>query len=213
MTRPLPEDVARTARAYLAALVPAPEVSDAWHELVADATYWGDRELVPVVRLAHQVALQHQPVAPEVAVLALHEVGIDQDASIARVLDVDEDAARAWSQQVAASVVGDADVGAGEDAGGQGAGRFSEPGPSHARSAPVHAPGPAPEPDDLDAAPSAGPSGNGGDAVRIGFEDDGPLPSIDELDSPASTTPRRGLVVAVVVVAVLLVLAVWLLGG
>lgn len=213
MTRPLPEDVARTARAYLAALVPAPEVSDAWHELVADATYWGDRELVPVVRLAHQVALQHQPVAPEVAVLALHEVGIDLDASIARVLDVDEDTARRWSQQATASVAGDAGAAAGEGAGGQGAGRFSGPGPSHARSAPAQSQSPRPEPDVLDAGPAAAPSGNNGNAVRIGFEDDGPLPSADELDSPASTTPRRGLVAAIVVVAVLLILAMWLLGG
>lgn len=195
MTRPLPEDVARTARAYLAALVPPAEVSDAWHELVADARYWGDSELVPVVRLAHQVALQHQPVTAEVAVLALQEVGIDQPSSIARVLDVDEDTARGWTREVATSVE--------RDAGGA-------PAPGHAGGAPARDQqrGPA----DGDAGPPAEPSDNGDDAVRIGFEEDGPLPGLDDLDSPASTTPRRGLVVVAVAVAVVLFLVVWLLG-
>ena len=203
MTRPLPEDVARTARAYLAALVPAGEVSDAWHELVADATYWGESERVEVVRLAHQVALQHQPVAPQVAVLALRETGMDQPATVARVLDVDEDTAHGWIREVAASL--DDTTGAGTTPG-----RPQAPPPPNGASAPEPSGGREVARDA--GAPFSSP-GDHGEAVRIGFEDDRAVSALDDLDSPASTTPRRGMVVAAIVVAVLVIVLVWAVGG
>lgn len=203
MTRPLPEDVARTARAYLAALVPAGEVSDAWHELVADATYWREDELVPVVRLAHQVALQHQPVAPQVAVLALREVGMGQPSAVARVLDVDEDTARGWTREVGASL-DDAPETAAAPETADDADAAEGPDPSGG-------PEVAPDTDAPTSSPTSAPADEGS-AVRIGFEEDGPVAALDELDSPASTTPRRGMVVAALVVAVLVILVVWVVG-
>lgn len=216
MTRPLPEDVARTARAYLAALVPADEVSDAWHELVADVTYWGESEPVEVVRLAHQVALQHQPVAPQVAVLALREVGMDQPPTVARVLEVDQDTAQGWTGEVAASV-DDAPAATHTPRRDDAA---TAPTSTDDAAAPVStddatdvatarddgATGPTSTADD------ASTAGDDASAVRIGFEEDDALRGLDELDSPASTTPRRGLVVAAVALAVLVVLVVWLVG-
>lgn len=203
MTRPLTEDVARTARAYLGALVPPGEVSDAWHELVADATYWGDRDLVAVMVLAHQVVLQHQRVAPEVAVLALQELDLDQPGTVARVLAVDEATADRLTDEVAASVEG----GPAADP----VGRFATaPAPDRPRGA-VSTPTrdattePAPE-----SAPSPAPAASeaSGDALRIGFEDDErPLTGFDDPAPPEGTTARRvALVVAAVVVVVSLVL-------
>lgn len=226
MTRPLPEDVARTARAYLAALVPSDEVSDAWHELVADATYWGESGRVEVVRLAHQVAVQHQPVAPQVAVLALREAGMDQPASVARVLDVDHDTAQGWIAEVAASL-DDTSASSREPArdGPERATappRASHPPAGPARPAPagsVDGPGvaiddgvDAPGAPDDGTSPAAPPVDGDTDAVRIGFEDDAVPPGLDEFDAPADTSPRRGMVVAAVVVVVLVVLVVWMLG-
>ncbi len=209
MTRPLPEDVARTARAYLAALVPAGEVSDAWHELVADATYWGEDELVPVVRLAHQVVLQHQPVAPQVAVLALRELGLDQPSTVARVLDVDEDTAHGWTREVAASQDDTPDPDAGSTKVGRGQSGTTSRRPSTSR--PAGASGASGDPGAPDTGAASAPPADDDGAVRIGFGDDGPMTGLDDLDSPASTTPRRGTVVAAIVVALVVLLAVWVL--
>lgn len=98
---PLPAPVARRARTYLASLVPAEETSDAWHELVADATYWGECEELPVLRLAHQVVLQHQRVTPEVAALALDEMGVSSSTAVAEVLDLSRADAEALLQRIA----------------------------------------------------------------------------------------------------------------
>lgn len=89
MSRPLPEQTARSARAYLAGLVPPDELSDAWHELLEDVAYWGDRDLVGVMRLATYVLRQHQRITDEVAALGLLDVGIDDPGAIARILEVD----------------------------------------------------------------------------------------------------------------------------
>ncbi len=208
MTRPLPEDVARTARAYLGALVPPGEVSDAWHELVADATYWGDRDLVSVMVMAHQVVLQHQRVAHEVAVLALQELDLDQPATVARVLAVDEATADRLTEQVAASVEGGpaADP-VGRFATAAGPERSRAPAPAAARDVSSE---PAP-----DAVPRPAPAGNetSGDALRIGFEDDErPITGFDELGPPGGVTGRRvALVVAAIVVVVSLILVLALI--
>ena len=225
MARPLPDDVARTARAYLASLLPPSDFSDAWHELVADVDYWGDRDLVPVVRLAHQVVLQHQRLAPEVAVLALAEVGVDDPGAMAAVLDADTDQVARWVDEVATQRDGatpmvtiaepglepvpDAphdppapDEPAGDDVPPS---WDAAPPPTEAdhRAEPDH----RPEPDlraeaDLDT-PSAQPA----EAVRIGFDDDEPLP---DLDGRARGVGRRDLLVATATLAVL-ILIVWLL--
>lgn len=101
---PLPDPVARCARSYLAALVPSTQVSDAWHELLADVAYWGDRQELPVLRLAHQVVLQHERVTDEVAVLVLDELGIASPPSVAEVLDVTTSHAATLLDRVAATV-------------------------------------------------------------------------------------------------------------
>jgi hypothetical protein len=220
MARPLPDDVARTARAYLASLLPPSDLSDAWHELVADVDYWGDRELVPVVRLAHQVVLQHQRLAPEVAVLALAEVGVDDLGAMAAVLDADTDQVTRWADEVASQRDGATPMVT-----------IAEPGLEPVPDAPGDPPAPD-EPvgdDDVppswDAAPPAAeadhraeadlppdpdldtPSAESTEAVRIGFDDDEPLP---DLDGRARGVGRRDLLVAATTLAVL-ILIVWLL--
>lgn len=161
---PLPEPVARRARSYLAALVPAGRTSDAWHELVADVTYWGDREELPVLRLAHQVVLQHERVTEEVAALALDELGISSPRSVAAVLDVSPAHAEALLDRVATLVaedgrpsdvhVFDAEAGAVEDR-------------PVAHEADDPAPGGADDPDPAEDDPDAGeadhPDVGGGD--------------------------------------------------
>lgn len=220
MERPLSDDVARPVRAYLAALVPDDEVSDAWHELVADVTYWGDRQLLPVLRLAHQVVLQHERVAPEVATLVLVEAGIEDPAAVATVLDADEDTARGWTEVALSSRDGDETP----------SGRFTAP----SRARPPRGRGPVAEPPAAEppaaeppaaeppaAEPSAAePSGaSPGDddpassddtrgAVRIGFDDHEPLPDLEVGDDQRVTA--RGIVLAVLALLVVLV-AIWVL--
>lgn len=210
MERPLSDDVARPVRAYLAALVPDDEVSDAWHELVADVTYWGDRQLLPVLRLAHQVVLQHERVAPEVATLVLLEAGVEDPAAVATVLDTDEDTARGWTEVALASRDGDETP----------SGRFTAP----SRARPPRGRGPVAEfaaAEPPAAEPSvAEPSGaSPGDdhpassddtrgAVRIGFDDHEPLPDLEVGDEKRVTA--RGIVLAVLVLLVVLV-AIWVL--
>lgn len=165
MERPLPDDVARPARAYLAALVPADEVSDAWHELLGDVAYWGDRELLPVLRLAHQVVLQHERITPEVAALALVESGINRPADVAIVLDTDVEEARRWTR--AALDTRDGDTRDGQDDPG------SELTPPAADDTPWRRGEAAAEP----TVPAPAPPR---EALRIGFDaDDGPLPDPD----------------------------------
>lgn len=206
MERPLADDVARPARAYLAALVPPGQLSDAWHELVDDVAYWGDRELLPVLRLAHQVVLQHERVAPEVAALALVESGVEDPADVAVVLGADEEAAREWTRTAVAARDGD-DVPPHR--------RFDDTtGPVATPEPEPRPPAPEPQPDEarsepadaLPPEPAAAPAA--GRAMRIGFEDDGPLPAYDEHAGPRWTT-RRILVAALVLWV--LVVAVWLL--
>lgn len=222
MERPLPEDVARPARAYLAALVPPDELSDAWHELVDDVAYWGDRELLPVLGLAHQVVLQHERVAPEVAALALVESGVEDPADVAVVLGADEDDAREWTRAAVAARDGDdaPPTRRFDDVGG--------PAPEHEPDSPQ--PDPAPDDAAPDPAPAASshvattspprpaatspdeatPSEQGnGPAMRIGFEDDRPLPIHDEHAGEPRWTTRRILVAALVLW--LVVVVVWLL--
>lgn len=198
MQRPLPDDVARPVRAYLAALVPADERSDAWHELVDDVGYWGDRELLPVLRLAHQVVLQHERVTPEVAALALVEVGVDEPADVAAVLGTDEATAREWTRTALEARDGDTVP----------VGRFVDPAatatsPDRTTASPPADPRPAAS--DPEAEPEVE---GGGSAVRIGFDDDEPLPSFSE-DAGQRWTTRRILVAALVLWA--LVVLVWLL--
>jgi hypothetical protein len=186
MERPLPDEVARPTRAYVASLVPDDQLSDAWHELLADVAYWGDRELLPVLRLAHQVVLQHERVTGEVAALALCERGLDDPADVAAVLDVDADTARRWTRLAIASRDADADA------------PRSAATPAPAEPVPPPAPAPDPAPDDP--------------ALRIGSDEDGPPPRIP--DQPA--TPRPGVPsVALAVVAIVVVAAVllWVLLG
>lgn len=102
--RPLPDDVARSARAHLAALLPPDHVSDGWHDLLAEVAYWGESETVPVLRLAHQVVLQHQPVTPAVAAHSLVEAGVNAPDDVAVVLDTDTDRARALLVEVSEAV-------------------------------------------------------------------------------------------------------------
>ena len=211
MERPLPDDVARPARAYLAALVPADEVSDAWHELLADVAYWGDRHLLAVLRLAHQVVLQHERVTPEAAALALVEVGVDAPADVAAVLDADPTDARAWTEAARATRDGD------EPAVKPTPPRPPSPPrspcpprrrrrPSPPRRPPRHAPRRghsrrhAP-PRTADPEPAPG-------AVRIGFEDDEPLPAFHD-DAGRRLTTRT--IVLVAVVLWVLVVLLWTL--
>ncbi len=195
--RPLPDDVARTARAHLAALLPPDHVSDAWHDLLAEVSYWGESETVPVLRLAHQVVLQHQPVTPAVAAHSLVEAGVDDPDDVAAALDTDPDRARALLAEVTAAV---GEEGAApdpptvvEDAAIVGA-----------SDAPQEPAGEDPRKDPEEAATATSPS------VRIGFdEDEAVVPS----DQAASSwfTLRRLLVVAAVLW--FLVVLVWALGG
>lgn len=210
MERPLRDDVARPVRAYLAALVPGDEVSDAWHELVADVSYWRERELLPTLRLAHQVVLQHQRVAPEVAALALVDVGVDDPDDVAVVLDADATVAGQWLDQARASRAPDTpaeEVAAAPK-------RFAErPRPATAPRVAPTAPAPQPAgdaPTDVARPPAAGSGTTGATgtdpAVRIGFdEDDGPLPDLD--GRGAGWSAAR--VMAWVVAALVVVLAVW----
>lgn len=176
MARPLPDETARPARAYLAALVRADEVSDAWHELTADVAYWGDRELLAVLRLAHQVVVQHERISGEVATLALADLGVDDPADVAVVLDTDVDTARRWIAQVVAV-------------------RDGEPVPTSTPPTPTE---PSPATDD------EAPSG-----VRIGFDEDAPLPGLEAL--AGRRTLARGVALAILLVAVLLAVTVALL--
>ncbi len=212
MERPLPDDVARPARAYLAALVPADEVSDAWHELLADVAYWGDRHLLAVLRLAHQVVLQHERVTPEAAALALVEVGVDAPADVAAVLDADPTDARAWTEAARATRDGD------EPAVKLDAASPPEPAPQPVPSATPAAPEPRPaarsetpraevtRPDTPRPAPSDPEPAPG--AVRIGFEDDEPLPAFHD-DAGRRLTTRT--IVLVAVVLWVLVVLLWTL--
>lgn len=111
MDRPLPDTLARPARAYLAALVPPHELSDAWHELLEDVTYWGDRDEVGVLRLATGVVRQHQRVTDEAATLALVDAGVVDAEVVAPVLQVDTRRAEALLREVAAHL-DDGDAGA-----------------------------------------------------------------------------------------------------
>lgn len=190
MERPLPDDVARPVRAYLAALVPGDEVSDAWHELLADVAYWHERQLLPVLRLAHQVVLQHQRVTPEVAALALVEGGIEDPEEVAVVLDTDAVTARRWTEAAIASRDGDA------AATPVMAGRFSDR-PS----------GDVPAPTVDDAPPSPAEDASSG-SIRIGFDGDEPSPDRDGRGGAAAS--MRGIVVTVLAL-VALVVVVWLL--
>lgn len=224
---PLPEPVARRARTYLASLVPVEETSDAWHELVADATYWGEREELPVLRLAHQVVLQHQRVTQEVATLALDEMGITSPVAVAQVLDVAEADARALRERVTETIeeanraspvhVFDAEVGA--------VGTRTDPDPGDGdevaedvRVATVDDADVAATGRDLAAAPgadepSAAPARDeapSGTAVRIGFEEDDVI-EVDAWEDPEGLGSRRWAAVAAIAVAALVLL--WLLVG
>lgn len=194
MERPLPDDVARPVRAYLAALVPSGEVSDAWHELVADVGYWHERELLPVLRLAHQVVLQHQRVTPEVAALALVEGGIEDPEEVAVVLDTDAVTARRWTEQAIASRDGDAVV------------TPATAVPRAAAPAADRPPRDVPAPSVDDAPPPAEDTSSG--SVRLGFDQDEPLPDLDR--RPGAAASMRGLVVTVLALLALVVV-VWLL--
>ncbi len=211
--RPLPDDVARTARAHLAALLPPDHVSDAWHDLLAEASYWGESETVPVLRLAHQVVLQHQPVTAAVAAHSLAEAGLDDPDDLAAVLDTDTDRARALLAEVTDAV---------EEQG-------AAPAPSRviedAAVAGAAAPGPTRPPAgdaapvDVDATTPDRPAPGGerraeepGDSasVRIGFDEDEPVvPS--ERAGNSWFTMRRLLVAAAVLW--FLVVLVWAFGG
>lgn len=209
--RPLPDDVARTARAHLAALLPPGHLSDAWHDLLAEVAYWGESELVPVLRLAHQVVLQHQPVTPAVAAHSLVEAGVDDPDDVAVVLDTDADRARALLAEVS-EAVGAVDAAPApprviEDAAVAGAADGPVAADTPARPTlgepPVASPEPAPA-DREESATATSPS------VRIGFdEDEAVVPS----DQGASWgfTMRRLLVVAAVLW--FLVVLVWAFGG
>jgi hypothetical protein len=97
--RPLSDEVARAARAYLAALVSPSARADAWHDLLAEVRYWQDDQLVPVLRLAHQVVGQHERVTDEAAAFALADVGIVEVDDLAVVLNVDPVVARDLREQ------------------------------------------------------------------------------------------------------------------
>lgn len=224
---PLPDPVARRARTYLAALVPPAETSDAWHELLADVTYWGDRDEVAVLRLAHQVVLQHERVTAEAAVLVLDEVGVTSPDAVAAVLDVGPPEAEALVQRVADHVaeaeqspdvhVFDAEAGAV----GTRAPRDDEPDGAAETTEPAEVPEPvdarepadAPEPVAAgEPAPRPEPTGEAGApaSVQIGFDDDEVL----ELDDDASLVPvdrRRWWAAAAIAVVALLLL--WFLLG
>lgn len=197
MERPLPDAVARPVRAYLATLVPPQERSDAWHELAADVAYWGEGDLLAVLRLAHQVVLQHERVTPEVAALALADIGVDDPGDVAVVLDADVATARRWVEAARASAEGDQDADP-----SRATGRF----PDRPRTAATVTPSPPPSQPaaPVQAAPDA-PS----EAVRIGFdEDDGPLPHLDGSTSRTAST-RAAAWLGLGVLAVLVV--VWVL--
>lgn len=216
---PLPEPVARRARSYLAALVPAGRTSDAWHELVADVTYWGDREELPVLRLAHQVVLQHERVTDEVATLALDELGISSPDSVATVLDVSPADAEVLLDRVAevqrppdvhvfdaeAGAVGTREDPVADDAPDAEAGDDPVPEPTQPTT-------PATAPQEPEA--TAQPTGDrdGARAVRIGFEEDDVIEVGGWDDEPAAGLDRRRwmAIAAVVLVAALLL---WLLAG
>lgn len=214
MDRPLPDDVARPARAYLAALVPADEVSDAWHELVADVAYWDDRQLLPVLRLAHQVVLQHARVTPEAAALVLVEAGIDQPEDVAAVLDSDVDSARTWTR-AALATRDDASETLATVTTGRLAGAAVDTTHRPAPTEPValHPVGDPPvetveTPADLPVESDAAAPAPAPEAVRIGFdEDDGPLP---DLEGRSHRRPVRT-VALLVVVLVALVVVLWVL--
>lgn len=209
--RPLPEDVTRAARTYLATLVPTGEVSNAWHELLEDVTYWRETARIPVLHLAHQVVLQHERVTPDVATLALTELGVTDPADVATILDVDRATAGDLLAHIAASQ--DVDV---VDLSGV------EPTPvtTVQDRAPQPAPDPAPDvaPDPArHPAPAARSDMSSTDpsptAVRIGFDED----EAHDLHHRARDgggswfTTRRLLVLAVVVWT--LILLAWALGG
>lgn len=237
MQRPLTDDVARPARSYLAALLPADEVSDAWHELLDDAAYWGERDLRPVLRLAHQVVLQHERVTPEVAALVLADLGVDDPADVAHVLDTDEATARQWAAQAEASREGDVAPPPAAPLG-----RFADPArtPAAAEGRPVP-PADAPEPPtrvggvatevstparEASAPATTAPApateqsapatevaaASPGGAVRIGFEDDHPLPggAADDSDGDRPRVTTRG-IVAIALLLWVVVVVLWVL--
>ena len=208
MDRPLPDDVARPARAYLAALLPASEVSDAWHELVADVEYWGDRDLLAVLRLAHQVVLQHERVSPEAATLVLAEHGVDRDEDVAVVLDADVESARGWARAAVATRDGASPDAAPRRFGGTSTATEPAPVPdepepaSHVAPEPVAVSQPELPHDDEPALEDEATT----EALRIGFDDDEPLP---DLDGPRGDS--RGRALAMLVLAVVLVAILWAL--
>lgn len=197
--RPLPDDVARTARAHLAALLPPDHVSDAWHDLLAEVSYWGESETVPVLRLAHQVVLQHQPVTPAVAAHSLAEAGVDDPDALAAVLDTDTDRARALLAEVTEAV--------------------EEQGAAAAAPGPTRPPAGDAVPADVDETTPDRPARGGerraegpGDSpsVRIGFDEDEPVVPSERAGSSWFT--MRGLLVAAAVLWFLVVL-VWAFGS
>lgn len=205
---PLADPVARQARHYLTALVSSEDVSDAWHELVDDVRYWGEQEPVPVLRLAHQVVLQHQRVTPEASVLALDEVGVCAPPDVAAVLDLEPpDAERLVEHVTATMAEGDHDPAIhvfDAEAGAVGT-RVGDPAADDGQ---VVATDPAGEPEPDPAPDEPGPPRH---AVRIGFEDDDVI-EIDDGESPAAPGWLRWVGILLLVLAVVIVVGV-LVGG
>lgn len=203
MERPLPDEVARRVREYLGALVPPDERADAWHELVADARYWREQEHLPVLRLAHQVVLQHVRVTSEAAVLALRDVGITDAVDLAEVLDVSALEASILLDEVAATLGGPpAGTGSRRVVVARAAPAVPEP--------PVTTPAPGSPPSPEGAESPAEPPPTRTDALRIGFEEDGPLPDLEDQGRGRFSIGQL-LVIAIVVWMVIVVL--WALTG
>lgn len=240
--RPLPDEVARAARAYLAALVSPSARADAWHDLLAEVRYWQDDQLVPVLRLAHQVVGQHERVTDEAAAHALVDVGLAEVDDLARVLGASLDTARDLRERVeraqesverptGALVNGRASG----DRAQASANRTMQPATEDAKVVTA-------EPQDMaDATPVTAPASPSsteatqalarpGPALRIGFDDLDAV-ATDTSDDDADTSdddsddwddgddgPSGGLLsyrrlIAIAVVVWVLVVVAWLLGG
>jgi hypothetical protein len=97
---PLQPEADRAAHRYVAALLPTSERADALHDVLADARYWGEEDLLPVLRIAHAVVSQRQRVTDEVAVQVLGEELALPDTSVAAVLGMPVEAVVALRRRV-----------------------------------------------------------------------------------------------------------------
>ena len=105
MARPLSPELTRDVHAFLGALLPAPEVADAFHDVVAEVQYWREDDRLGVLRITRDVLAQRVRVEEDALVhVLLADVGLAADDEVAAVLELSVTGAVAARERIEALV-------------------------------------------------------------------------------------------------------------